>query len=97
MRHCYTSLLVGLLVVTWIQSGVMANNAKIPVECCFEFYESKIPHHRIKSYERTTSECTTAGVIFTTVKNFKLCVKPSDNWVKKVIQRIDKRQLQAQL
>ncbi|KAI7814926.1 C-C motif chemokine 36.1 [Triplophysa rosa] len=97
MRHCYISLLVGLLVVTWIQSGVMASHAKQPVECCFQFYKSKIPHQKIKSYERTRSECALAGVIFMTVKDLQICVKPYDKWVKKAIQQFDKRQLQAQL
>ncbi|XP_073714937.1 C-C motif chemokine 36.1 [Misgurnus anguillicaudatus] len=93
MRYCYISLLVGLLVVTWLQSGVKANSGNVPDECCFEFFRGKIPIDKIDSYLKTRSECPYAGVIFITKKPLRICVKPNADWVKRAMQQIDEQQL----
>nr|XP_055049826.1 C-C motif chemokine 36.1 [Misgurnus anguillicaudatus] len=93
MRYCYISLLVGLLVVTWLQSGVKANSGNVPDECCFEFFRGKIPINKIDSYLKTRSECPNAGVIFITKKPLRICVKPNADWVKIIMQQIDEQQL----
>ncbi|XP_051573875.1 C-C motif chemokine 4 homolog [Myxocyprinus asiaticus] len=89
MCHSYIFLLIGLLVVTCLQSGVMGNNAKTPKECCFNYYERRIPPNKVDSYTETRSDCPKAGVIFTTKKPLRICVNPQLSWVKKIMQQID--------
>ncbi|XP_051536338.1 C-C motif chemokine 4 homolog [Myxocyprinus asiaticus] len=91
MRNFYIFTLIGFLVVTCLQSGVMGNNAKTPQECCFKFYERPIPPSKVESYIETKSECPKAGVIFITKKPLRICVNPQLSWVRKIMQQIDER------
>ncbi|KAL7880897.1 hypothetical protein SRHO_G00031510 [Serrasalmus rhombeus] len=84
------SLLLGLLVILYLQSGAVGEHSKSPTECCFSFYTRPIPVFVISQYEETNPDCPRAGVIFTTKKG-PVCVDPGFRWVKRAKDIIDRR------
>ncbi|XP_060771954.1 C-C motif chemokine 18-like [Neoarius graeffei] len=82
----FRSLLLGLLVLTCLQSFTMAEHAKEVKKCCVSYQTSRIPVKRITAYEETDIRCTNPGVIFT-LKNGKVaCANPKDKWVQRVMK-----------
>ncbi|KAL7880900.1 hypothetical protein SRHO_G00031540 [Serrasalmus rhombeus] len=84
------SLLLGLLVILYLQSGAVGEHVNAPKECCFSFYTRPIPVADISMYEETRHDCPRAGVIFTTKKG-PVCVDPGFRWVKRAKDIIDRR------
>nr|AXF84138.1 chemokine ligand 36 [Ctenopharyngodon idella] len=91
MRQYCLCLFIGLLAVAFLQSGVLANNANSPDECCFKYYARKIPIAKITSYMETRMDCAKAGIILVTQKSLRICVNPELSWVKSAIKMIDDR------
>ncbi|XP_037400875.1 C-C motif chemokine 4 homolog [Pygocentrus nattereri] len=85
------SLLLGLLVILYLQSGAVGQNGNAPKECCFSFYTRPIPVADITQYEETRRDCPRAGVIFTTKRGVHVCVDPGFRWVKRAMDIIDRR------
>ncbi|KAL6491280.1 hypothetical protein MHYP_G00016250 [Metynnis hypsauchen] len=85
------SLLLGLLVMLYLQSCAVGESSNVPKECCFSFYTRPIPVALITEYKETRPECTRAGVIFTTRRGFRVCVDPGVYWVKERMDIIDRR------
>ncbi|KAL6491270.1 hypothetical protein MHYP_G00016150 [Metynnis hypsauchen] len=85
------SLLLGLLVIFYLQSCAVGDSGKSPTECCFSFYTRPIRVAHITEYEKTRTDCSTAGVIFTTKKGHSVCVDPGVYWVKQAMGIIDRR------
>ncbi|NP_001290764.1 chemokine (C-C motif) ligand 36, duplicate 1 precursor [Esox lucius] len=70
-------------------STAMGNNGNIPEECCFKYYQRKIPKQAIGDYEVTRSDCSRKGVIFITKKNYRFCANPDDPFVENVMKFLD--------
>ncbi|CDQ86684.1 C-C motif chemokine 36.1 [Oncorhynchus mykiss] len=87
MRSALILLLCVLGAALW--SGALANNANLPEECCFKYYNRKIPRQLIREYEMTRSDCSKRGVILFTKKNFRFCANPEDPTVEKIMKSID--------
>ncbi|XP_060951864.1 C-C motif chemokine 36.1 [Limanda limanda] len=68
-------------------SSVLCNNALGPTTCCFVFHEVKLPRARISSYQETDPNCPKKGVVFTTIKDRQICVKPTVDWVKRIMKK----------
>ncbi|KAL6491281.1 hypothetical protein MHYP_G00016260 [Metynnis hypsauchen] len=85
------SLLLGLLVILYLQSCAVGSNVKPPKERCFSFYPKPIPVDAITEYEKMSHHCTRAGVVFTTKKGYRVCVDPSVWWVKRATDIINRR------
>ncbi|KAL7880893.1 hypothetical protein SRHO_G00031470 [Serrasalmus rhombeus] len=95
MRNLYCALLLGLLVVTCLQSFAAGNNGKSPEECCFNFFNKPVPVRSIVSYEETRDDCPKAGVVFITKKAARICADPGFKWVKRAIDQIDIRNVEG--
>ncbi|CAM4526016.1 hypothetical protein PO909_023858 [Leuciscus waleckii] len=93
MRHYCLCLFVGLLAVAFLQSGVLANNANMPDECCFKYYQRKLHITKITSYVETNIDCSKPGTILVTPKGLRICVNPGLSWVKSALKMIDDRDL----
>ncbi|XP_052418275.1 C-C motif chemokine 8-like [Carassius gibelio] len=91
MRQYCLCLFIGLLAAAFLQSSVMCQSANLPDECCFTYYDRKIPIARTESYIVTRVECTKPGVIIITKRGSRLCVDPQLNWVKSAMQAVDDR------
>ncbi|NWI71575.1 CCL5 protein, partial [Todus mexicanus] len=53
--------------------------------CCTQFSTSALPSSRIVMYQFTNSHCPQPAVIFTTIKDRKVCAKPDDKWVQNIV------------
>ncbi|KAK9955808.1 hypothetical protein ABG768_015659 [Culter alburnus] len=91
MRNYCLCLFIELLVIAFLQSGVLADDANNPDECCFKYYARKIPIAKIASYTETGTDCSKPGVILVTQKGLRICVNPELSWVKSTIKMIDDR------
>ncbi|XP_024146767.1 C-C motif chemokine 22 isoform X2 [Oryzias melastigma] len=56
-----------------------------PEICCKNFYPKKIPAHVVQSFRYTSMACAKRGVIITKTNNKDICVDPSREWVKKLV------------
>ncbi|KAL6491274.1 hypothetical protein MHYP_G00016190 [Metynnis hypsauchen] len=83
------SLLLGLLVILYLQSCAVGQNPPEPKECCFSFWSRPIPSSVITKCEEMRCDCPRAGVIFTIKNKWKVCVKPGVKWVQQIMKKID--------
>ncbi|KAI4874759.1 hypothetical protein NFI96_005248 [Prochilodus magdalenae] len=63
MSACSRSLLLGLMIILYLQSCVDGQHVKGPEECCFSFFTSPIPVYVIRSYKETGAHCPKPGLI----------------------------------
>ncbi|XP_037400191.1 C-C motif chemokine 4 homolog [Pygocentrus nattereri] len=89
------SLLLGLLVILYLQSGAVGQNDNAPKECCFSFYTRPIPVADITQYEETRRDCPRAGVILTNKRGVRVCADPGIGWVKRAKDIINRRFLEG--
>ncbi|XP_017264591.1 C-C motif chemokine 3-like [Kryptolebias marmoratus] len=61
-----------------------------PGECCFDFYFKPLLSVRVASFKPTDPACAKEGVVFTMKRGRKLCVDPTQEWVKKIMQAKEK-------
>ncbi|XP_063257255.1 C-C motif chemokine 3-like [Prinia subflava] len=61
----------------------------VPTACCFSFVSFPIPRHRISSAYRTSTSCSTQGVILITKKGKQLCADPEAQWVQKHLEHFE--------
>ncbi|XP_075898890.1 C-C motif chemokine 3-like [Nelusetta ayraudi] len=60
-----------------------------PKKCCSRFNKKPLRADRVQGYVMTSQQCPRPGVIFTTANGQKVCAKPSEAWVKKIIGHLD--------
>uniref|UniRef100_A0A8C4RQ47 C-C motif chemokine n=1 Tax=Erpetoichthys calabaricus TaxID=27687 RepID=A0A8C4RQ47_ERPCA len=60
-----------------------------PSKCCFSYLETRIPLRMVSNYERTRSDCTKPGIVFTTRKGHLLCADPEQKWVKDSVDHLN--------
>ncbi|KAI4881604.1 hypothetical protein NFI96_027823 [Prochilodus magdalenae] len=85
MRVCPRPLLLGLLIIFYLQSCVDGQR-----QCCFGFNTKQIPLAMIGGYEVTGPYCAKHGVIFYSKKG-RVCMDPSSKWVRRAMDIIDRR------
>ncbi|XP_024146768.1 C-C motif chemokine 13-like [Oryzias melastigma] len=56
-----------------------------PQACCTRFYQKKLPAHLVQSFRDTDNLCPKRAVIITMTTNRDICVDPSREWVKKLV------------
>uniref|UniRef100_A0A4W5P3M6 C-C motif chemokine n=1 Tax=Hucho hucho TaxID=62062 RepID=A0A4W5P3M6_9TELE len=88
MRSAQILLLLCILgAALW--SAASANNRNVPDECCFQYYQRRIPKQLIVAYEMTRSDCTLKGVILITKKNYPICANPDEPLIDRIMKSID--------
>ncbi|XP_026780803.3 C-C motif chemokine 20 [Pangasianodon hypophthalmus] len=62
------------------------------VRCCVNFSPNPLPLNRLKDFtiQDATTVCRLHAVIFTTVKERKICADPDSTWVKNAVNYISK-------
>ncbi|XP_009953077.1 PREDICTED: flocculation protein FLO11-like [Leptosomus discolor] len=60
-------------------------------------FTSQIAVKWIRSYRRTERHCPKEAIIFITLKSMEICADPKAEWVKKIIQKLDKEKATASL
>ncbi|KAL2093498.1 hypothetical protein ACEWY4_010810 [Coilia grayii] len=81
--------LAALLALALLISVSAALRATTPTTCCQDFWSSKIPAHKVKSYVKTSSDCPKKGLVFITAANKKFCVNPDLEWVKNIVAKLN--------
>ncbi|XP_071256592.1 C-C motif chemokine 3-like [Salvelinus alpinus] len=93
MKTLTALLLLGLLCSLHMTSAaVLGISAMTATDCCVKFYQSVIPLARVVSVSRTPSSCPLHALVFTTKKNNRLCVDPSQAWVQRHVTKIESRE-----
>uniref|UniRef100_A0A9J7Y2P7 Chemokine interleukin-8-like domain-containing protein n=1 Tax=Cyprinus carpio carpio TaxID=630221 RepID=A0A9J7Y2P7_CYPCA len=88
MRASSLCLVFGLvLLMAWTPEAQLA--AAVPERCCFNFVDFQIPTEKIVSALKTDSKCPAPGIVVTTKKPLEFCVKPDEEWVKKVMNNLE--------
>ncbi|KAF3689256.1 C-C motif chemokine 3 Macrophage inflammatory protein 1-alpha [Channa argus] len=77
---CFT---LGLLLLTVCYCDAVGDAASLsatPVDCCFKFYGSPIPHRFISGITKSHRSCQNQGFIVSTVRGLKFCYKDTYKW-----------------
>ncbi|XP_029309667.1 monocyte chemotactic protein 1B-like [Cottoperca gobio] len=81
-------LLVAIMVSTTSAKGGIAN-------CCRRLSTTQIQRDGLKSYyKQYKSACPIHAVVFTTLKNMKICSDPKKLWTKTSMAYIDRKNWQ---
>ncbi|CAO2644511.1 C-C motif chemokine 8 [Lemmus lemmus] len=89
-----SAVLLGLLLIAvTVSPGELAEPDEVPppVTCCFSLTQRKIPLRVLQSYEKTTSQCLLAAVIFKTKRGIKICADPMQKWVDHSMKFLDQK------
>ncbi|XP_054696232.1 fractalkine isoform X1 [Grus americana] len=70
---------------------------KAPLKCSTECrsFTSEIAAKRIRSYRRTEPQCTKQAIIFITLKSLEMCADPEEEWVEKIVKKLDEKKAAA--
>ncbi|XP_060783095.1 C-C motif chemokine 14-like [Neoarius graeffei] len=72
-KMCHGFLVLGFILIMALCSD--AQPQAQPIDCCFEFFQGKIPPQKVLSAIPTDTRCSHQGFIVTTPKHRKLCVR----------------------
>ncbi|XP_032557229.1 C-C motif chemokine 5-like [Chiroxiphia lanceolata] len=61
-----------------------------PIECCFEYAERPVRH--VQSYYETPIDCPMPAVVIVAAKGGKICADPKKRWVKKAMEKLQKKE-----
>uniref|UniRef100_A0A8C3PVQ7 Chemokine interleukin-8-like domain-containing protein n=1 Tax=Chrysolophus pictus TaxID=9089 RepID=A0A8C3PVQ7_CHRPC len=84
---------LGLLFLAAMARG----QPRAPLKCskwCVSFHRA-INERLIRSYRKTEPQCTKEAIIFTTQKLKEICANPHEEWVKKIVRKLDQEKALA--
>ncbi|KAM6380992.1 monocyte chemotactic protein 1B-like [Pluvialis apricaria] len=62
-----------------------------PVECCYSYTKSPVRLANLKGFYVTPKECFYQAVVFETRNGTKICADPETAWVKKAVEKLQKK------
>ncbi|KAL6104395.1 xcl1 [Pungitius sinensis] len=81
----FSLLLVAVMVSTASAQGGLPS-------CCRKIGKTRVNRDQLKSYYiQLTTQCTKQAVVFTTVKDKRICSHPEKSWTKKSMAYLDKK------
>ncbi|XP_037312962.2 C-C motif chemokine 12-like [Pungitius pungitius] len=88
----FSLLLVAVMVSTASAQGGLPS-------CCLKLGKTKVHRDQLKSYyvQLTTTQCTKKAVVFTTVKDKRICSHPEESWTKNSMAYLDKKRATTQI
>nr|XP_012304860.1 C-C motif chemokine 8 [Aotus nancymaae] len=80
-----------LMAATFSPQGLAPpNEVSIPITCCFNVINKKIPILRLESYTRISNiQCPQQAVIFKTKQGREACADPKEKWVRDSMKHLD--------
>ncbi|NWR76848.1 CCL3 protein, partial [Centropus unirufus] len=78
-----------LLVMLLTFSLHLAAAHFMPIECCFEYAQK--PIRFVQSFYETPRDCSLPAVVIVSATGVKICANPKDRWVKRTIQKLQKK------
>ncbi|XP_030641655.1 C-C motif chemokine 17-like [Chanos chanos] len=85
-RLILLSLVVILSAVT-VSEGLRL--ASRPKKCCFGYQDGRLGLAQVTGYFKTSPQCSKEAILFKTIKGRFVCAKPSDSWVKELMNKLD--------
>ncbi|KAF1384001.1 hypothetical protein PFLUV_G00137700 [Perca fluviatilis] len=94
--HAMTSLaFVSLLLVTMMASTASARGGI--GSCCRQHSQTQIHRDHLRSYyKQSKSSCPINAVVFTTLKNIRICSNPEKMWTQTSMAYLDGKNWQIQ-
>ncbi|XP_004608894.2 C-C motif chemokine 8-like [Sorex araneus] len=87
---CLSLLLTAAILSTQLPAQPVS--VSIPVTCCFDTVQKKIPMKRLQNYTMVNnSHCPQEAVIFKTKLGKKICADPKKKWVKTLMKRLNSK------
>ncbi|XP_056106738.1 chemokine (C-C motif) ligand 35, duplicate 1 [Rhinichthys klamathensis goyatoka] len=91
-RFVIFSAVAVLLCAVSLSEGMRVS----PQRCCFSFTDRPLPVKVVVDYSMTSQQCPKEAVLFKTVKGRQVCAKPTDSWVQKHMEAIDRMRIGSQ-
>ncbi|NXI04355.1 CCL4 protein, partial [Pachycephala philippinensis] len=88
MKTCTAALAVLFVAVFCYQATSSPISVNLYGPCCFEYITRPLPLSRVVKYEHTGSNCFLPAVIFTTIKDKRVCANPNDKWVQDIMNQL---------
>ncbi|NWR60173.1 CCL4 protein, partial [Bucorvus abyssinicus] len=85
MKTSTAALAVLFVAVLCYQVSSSPASVNISGPCCVQFSTKALPSSRVVMYELTGSHCSQPAVIFTTVRDKRVCGKLDDKWVQDIM------------
>ncbi|XP_005526466.1 PREDICTED: C-C motif chemokine 5-like [Pseudopodoces humilis] len=63
-----------------------------PTECCFDYVKGPLRLDNLVGFYSTPRECFFPAIVFETKKGAKVCANPEENWVKRAVRTLIKKQ-----
>ncbi|XP_020861235.1 C-C motif chemokine 4-like [Phascolarctos cinereus] len=82
------SILMVMAFSSPANSVIMSSSS--PVPCCTSHAMKKIPRKFVIDYYETSSLCPQPAVVFKTKKGRLMCANPSDDWVQKYVDDLQR-------
>ncbi|XP_023558873.1 C-C motif chemokine 3-like [Octodon degus] len=80
-------------LVVFLCTMMLCSSEKVKIQnlpaCCISFTSRPIPRKLVVAYFRTSSMCSTDGVIFLIKKGTSICANPRDSWVQDYIRDLE--------
>ncbi|KAI2642426.1 monocyte chemotactic 1B-like protein [Labeo rohita] len=90
MRSLMSVLFLVIFCSVQMTSATDAIEAALS-RCCVEFSNVKIPVKLVKSYYKTSSNCSRRAIVFKTNAGREFCVDPETTWVNHHVDKVDKK------
>ncbi|XP_035273434.1 C-C motif chemokine 17-like [Anguilla anguilla] len=81
-----------LLIVMLLGSLELVSSDKdswVGADCCTRYERKRIPLPMVVSWHETSSSCAKAAVVFVTELGRRLCLNPSEGWVRSHMTQVD--------
>ncbi|CAL8312060.1 unnamed protein product [Gadus morhua 'NCC'] len=84
-------LLVPLLIAVYMACSVSAQGGV--ARCCRKIKGTEVTLKKLKSYHvQESSSCHLPAVVFTTVRNKRICAEPNQPWTNKSMAYLDEKE-----
>ncbi|XP_012639888.2 C-C motif chemokine 3-like [Microcebus murinus] len=89
MKGLAAALLILLCTMALCSSAKGPKDGDVTATCCFSFISRRISRKYVVAYQKTSNDCPTPGIIFTTKRGHPVCVNPSNAWVQDYIRDLE--------
>ncbi|XP_075393750.1 C-C motif chemokine 17 [Tenrec ecaudatus] len=90
-------ILAALFLGAVLQPTQAARATNVGRECCMQYIKGTIPFKKLKSWYTTSPDCPRKDIVFKTEQGRDICSNPTEKWVKKAVQYLERLVKQRRL